>query len=46
MLTLSGGPADRTISTRVGVPRVFFPQDQDGLALAEKTLADVLKEKG
>lgn len=32
--------------TRVGVPRVFFPQDQDGLALAEKTLADVLKEKG
>jgi arylsulfatase A len=32
--------------TRVGVPRVFFPQDTDGLSLDEKTLADVLKERG
>lgn len=32
--------------TRVGVPRVFFPQDKDGLNLDEKTLANVLKERG
>ena len=32
--------------TRVGVPRVFFPQDPDGLDLDEKTLANVLKERG
>lgn len=32
--------------TRVGVPRVFFPQDKDGLSLDEKTLADVLKSRG
>ncbi len=29
--------------TRVGVPRVFFPQDPDGLSLTETTLADLLK---
>ncbi len=29
--------------TRVGVPRVFFPQDQNGLNLDESTLADLLK---
>ena len=29
--------------TRVGVPRVFFPQDRDGLSLDESTLADLLK---
>jgi arylsulfatase len=32
--------------TRVGVPRVFFPQDKDGLNLNEVTLANVLKERG
>ncbi len=32
--------------TRVGVPRVFFPQDKDGLNLDEQTLADLLKTKG
>ena len=32
--------------TRVGVPRVLFPQDQGGLNLEEKTLADVLKRRG
>jgi len=32
--------------TRVGVPRVFFPPDKDGLNLNEITLANVLKEKG
>jgi arylsulfatase A len=32
--------------TRVGVPRVLFPQDQDGLALDEVTLANVLKNRG
>lgn len=32
--------------TRVGVPRVFFPQDKGGLDLNEVTLADVLKERG
>jgi arylsulfatase A len=32
--------------TRVGVPRVFFPHDTGGLALDEKTLANVLKERG
>src|SRR5262249_35264721 len=29
--------------TRVGVPRVLFPQDQDGLDLNETTLANALK---
>jgi arylsulfatase A len=29
--------------TRCGVPRVFFPQDKDGLAENERTIADVLK---
>jgi arylsulfatase A len=32
--------------TRVGVPRVFFPYDNDGLAKDERTLADVLKTRG
>jgi arylsulfatase len=32
--------------TRVGVPRVFFPQDKEGLNLEERTLANVLKDKG
>ncbi|HSU33543.1 MAG TPA: sulfatase [Bryobacteraceae bacterium] len=32
--------------TRVGVPRVLFPQDKNGLNLDEKTLADVLKNRG
>jgi arylsulfatase A len=32
--------------TRVGVPRVFFPQDKDGLNLDEKTLADILRARG
>ena len=32
--------------TRVGVPRVFFPQDKDGLNLDETTLANVLKRRG
>jgi arylsulfatase len=32
--------------TRVGVPRVFFPQDTDGLNLDETTLADTLKRSG
>ena len=32
--------------TRVGVPRVFFPQDKDGLNLDETTLANVLKDRG
>ena len=32
--------------TRVGVPRVLFPQDKDGLDLNEVTLANVLKERG
>jgi len=32
--------------TRVGVPRVFFPQDKDGLSLNEITLANVLKDRG
>jgi arylsulfatase A len=31
--------------TRVGVPRVFFPQDPDGLSLNETTLADLLKAR-
>jgi len=31
--------------TRVGVPRVFNPQDQDGLNRDETTLADVLKAR-
>lgn len=32
--------------TRVGVPRVLFPQDKDGLNLDEVTLANVLKKAG
>jgi arylsulfatase A len=32
--------------TRVGVPRVLFPQDKDGLNLDEITLANVLKDRG
>jgi arylsulfatase len=32
--------------TRVGVPRVFFPQDKTGLNLDEQTLADLLKARG
>ena len=32
--------------TRVGVPRVLFPQDPDGLSLDETTLANVLKNRG
>jgi arylsulfatase A len=31
--------------TRVGVPKVFFPQDTDGLNLDETTLADLLKAR-
>jgi arylsulfatase len=31
--------------TRVGVPRVLFPQDKDGLSLDETTLADALKKQ-
>src|SRR5271166_2411072 len=31
--------------TQVGVPRVFFPQDQGGLSLDEVTLANVLKSQ-
>jgi len=32
--------------TRVGVPAVLFPQDPGGLDRDEKTLADVLKDRG
>jgi arylsulfatase len=32
--------------TRVGVPRVLFPKDIDGLNLDETTLANMLKAKG
>src|SRR5512146_3574098 len=32
--------------TRVGVPRVLFPQDTGGLDLGETTLANVLKDRG
>src|SRR5512133_4397583 len=32
--------------TRVGVPKVLFPQDTDGLNLDEKTLAKLLKDRG
>ena len=32
--------------TRVGVPRVLFPQDQGGLNLDETTIANVLKTRG
>ena len=32
--------------TRVGVPRVFFPQDTGGLNLDETTLANMLKARG
>lgn len=32
--------------TRVGVPRVLFPQDKDGLALGEATIASMLKTAG
>src|SRR5512133_2918485 len=31
---------------RVGVPKVLFPQDTDGLNLDEKTLANLLKDRG
>ncbi len=31
--------------TRVGVPRVLFPNDKEGLDLGETTLADVLKAR-
>ena len=32
--------------TRVGVPRVLFPQDPEGLNLDETTMADMLKARG
>ena len=32
--------------TRVGVPRVLFPQDTSGLSLSETTMANMLKGKG
>lgn len=32
--------------TRVGVPRVLFPQDKGGLNLDETTMADLLKSRG
>jgi arylsulfatase len=32
--------------TRVGVPRVLFPTDKEGLNLDEQTLADLLKARG
>jgi len=32
--------------TRVGVPRVLFPQDQDGLNLDEVTMANMLRDRG
>jgi arylsulfatase A len=32
--------------TRVGVPRVLFPQDREGLNRDEQTLADLLKARG
>ncbi|MDX1984149.1 MAG: sulfatase [Bryobacteraceae bacterium] len=32
--------------TRVGVPRVLFPQDSTGLAEGERTIADVLRPRG
>jgi len=32
--------------TRVGVPRVLFPKDEEGLDRSEQTLASLLKEKG
>src|SRR5581483_8598920 len=32
--------------TRVGVPRVLFPQDKEGLNKDETTLADLLKARG
>ena len=32
--------------TRVGVPRVLFPQDKEGLSLDETTLANALKTRG
>ncbi len=32
--------------TRVGVPRVLFPQDENGLNLDETTLANMLKARG
>jgi arylsulfatase len=32
--------------TRVGVPRVLFPQDQEGLNLDEVTLANIAKAQG
>jgi arylsulfatase len=32
--------------TRVGVPRVLFPKDTEGLAQSEVTIANVLKQRG
>ena len=32
--------------TRVGVPRVLFPQDQTGLDQSEQTIASLLKPRG
>src|SRR4051794_22219671 len=32
--------------TRVGVPKVLFPQDTDGLSLDERTLGNLLKDRG
>jgi len=32
--------------TRVGVPRVLFPPDQEGLEKSEQTIANVLKARG
>ena len=32
--------------TRVGVPRVFFPQNKNGLNLSEVTIANMLKDNG
>jgi arylsulfatase A len=32
--------------TRVGVPRVLFPHDKEGLNLDETTLANLLKARG
>ncbi len=32
--------------TRVGVPRVLFPKDEEGLDRSEETIASLLKKKG